>query len=150
MPTQNFTNCCADDSPTISGMLSVFDKLLQLPHSLTSQQQRDEWSAFQRRIPSLPTNPTATSILPARVVSSGIHNSEGPELCVNDAPHITAIPASNAAAVTRFTRTAYSPVASKLPPALTFHSQCRQSQAAPGPYRIRAGTMGSTQLRSQA
>jgi hypothetical protein len=32
---QNFTDCCADDSPTISGMMTLFEKLLALPPSLT-------------------------------------------------------------------------------------------------------------------
>ena len=141
VPSQNFTNCCADDAPTISGMLSVFEKLLQLPHTLTTQQQRDEWTVFQRRIPPLPVDPAAKSILPARVVSSGTHNSEGPELCVMPPP-MMADSDCNAAAATQFTRTACSPAASRSLLASTSHSLCPLSHAAPGPSRTRAGITG--------
>ena len=77
---QDFTNCCADDSPTISGMITLFEKLLSLPPALTTPQQRAAWAAFQPLIPSLPLNAAGTSIAPARVLSTGSHNNEGPEL----------------------------------------------------------------------
>ena len=78
---QNWTDCCADDAPTISGMLTLFEKLLALPPSLTTAAQRAAWGAFAtNRMPSLPLNPDGT-IAPARVLSAGgSHNGEGPEL----------------------------------------------------------------------
>jgi hypothetical protein len=77
---QNFTNCCADDSPTISGMQTLFSTLLALPPSLTTPEQRAQWQAFVPLIPELPTDAGRQNILPARVLSSSSHNSEGPEL----------------------------------------------------------------------
>jgi hypothetical protein len=76
-----FTNCCEDDAPTISGMVTLFEKLLQLPvPALATQAQHDAWAAFVPLIPDLPLTPDGSSIAPARVLSSGKHNSEGPEL----------------------------------------------------------------------
>jgi len=75
-----YNNCCEDDSPTISAMVTLFTKLLQLPDSLTTAQQRSKWSDFLTNlVPSLPLSPEGV-ILPARVLSSGTHNGEGPEL----------------------------------------------------------------------
>jgi len=78
--TQSFQNCCADDSPTVSGMITLFNTLLSLPHTITTPAQRAEWEAFLPLIPELPVDAGNTTILPARVISSGSHNSEGPEL----------------------------------------------------------------------
>ena len=75
-----FVNCCADDAPTVSAMMSLFERLLALPPSLTSAQQRAEWAAFTSIMPRLPMNADNRTIAPARVLSSGSHNSEGPEL----------------------------------------------------------------------
>jgi hypothetical protein len=73
-----FVNCCSDDSPTISGMIVLFERLLQLPPSVTSAAQRSSWREFSQKIPELPV---ADSIIqPARILSSGKHNDEGPEL----------------------------------------------------------------------
>jgi len=79
---QTWTNCCADDSPTISGMMTLFEKLRALPAGLTTPAQRAAWDDFAtRRMPALPTTGgPAPVIAPARVLSSGTHNSEGPEL----------------------------------------------------------------------
>lgn len=76
-----FTNCCSDDSPTISGMLTLFEKLLALPvPALATPAQHAAWAAFAPLIPALPLTPDGASIAAARVLSSGKHNSEGPEL----------------------------------------------------------------------
>lgn len=77
-----WTNCCENDSPTISGMMTLFEKLQALPAQLTTPAQRAAWADFAaRRMPALPTSGGASAvILPAAVVSSGSHNSEGPEL----------------------------------------------------------------------
>jgi hypothetical protein len=76
---QNFTNCCADDAPTISGMLGLFQRLLALPPALATPAQRAAWAAFAPAIPDLPLTADGT-IAPARVLSSPSHNNEGPEL----------------------------------------------------------------------
>ena len=74
-------NCCEDDSPTISGMMTVFEKLLALPPALTTPQQVAAWEEFATlRMPLLPLMPDGT-IAPARVLSTGgSHNGEGPTL----------------------------------------------------------------------
>ena len=77
---QNFTNCCADDAPTISGMIGLFEKLLALPAALTTPAQRAAWAAFVPQIPRLPLTADGATIAAARVISDGSHNSEGPEL----------------------------------------------------------------------
>jgi len=78
---QTFDNCCADDAPTISGMLTLFEKLLALPEALSTPAQRAAWSEFASvRMPALPLTPQGT-IAPARILSSGPpRNGEGPEL----------------------------------------------------------------------
>jgi hypothetical protein len=76
-----FTNCCADDAPTISGMMTLFEKLLALPPSLTTPAQRAAWQSFVADlIPALPLSADNATIAPARILSSGTHNDEGPEL----------------------------------------------------------------------
>ena len=75
--SQSFTNCCSDDAPTISGMITLFEKLAQLPASVTTPEQRAAWAAFTPTIPLLPVDADKV-ILPARILSTGTHNSEGP------------------------------------------------------------------------
>jgi hypothetical protein len=78
--TQQFTNCCSDDSPTISGMYTLFEKLLQLPPTVSTPAQRAAWSNFFTR-PLIPELPVVNDIIiPARILQNGGHNSEGPEL----------------------------------------------------------------------
>jgi hypothetical protein len=53
--TKNWTNCCQNDSPTITGMLTLFEKLRALPPSLTTPAQRAAWDEFATlRMPELP------------------------------------------------------------------------------------------------
>jgi hypothetical protein len=73
-------NCCVDDMPTLSGIYSLLEKLLQLPGNLTTPQQRSEWSTFLSSLPALPLTPDGTKLAAARVISTGVHNSETPEL----------------------------------------------------------------------
>jgi hypothetical protein len=80
VPSQQFTNCPADDSPTISGMLGLFEKLLALPPALTTPAQRAAWAAFVPQLPRLPLSADGAVIAPARVLVNGGHNDEGPEL----------------------------------------------------------------------
>jgi hypothetical protein len=80
---QNWTICCADDAPTISGMMTLFEKLNALPPSVTTAAQRAAWADFATaRMPALPLSPNGTTVVPARVLSSGTHNGEGPTLYV--------------------------------------------------------------------
>ena len=79
--TQAFENCCSNDSPTVSGMIGLFDKLLALPPGLATPQQVTDWTTFQRQLmPRLPVTADGLSIAAAEVISTGKHNSEGPEL----------------------------------------------------------------------
>lgn len=75
-----WVNCCSDDAPTISGMMTLFEKLLALPDAYTTAAQRAAWAAFMSKMPQLPVNPATKVIQPARVVQNGPHNSEGPEI----------------------------------------------------------------------
>ena len=85
--SERFTDaCCADDTPTVSAMLSLFPRLLALPPALTTPAQRAAWEAFAAIMPALPLSPDGGSIVPARVLSNGGHNGEGPELYVSH-PH---------------------------------------------------------------
>ena len=80
--TRGWTNCCEDDSPTISGMMTLFEKLRALPPALATPAQRAAWDAFATlRMPALPLEADGT-VAPARVLSSGTHNGEGPTLYV--------------------------------------------------------------------
>jgi len=79
-PSQSFVNCCANDSPTISGMMTLFEKLLQLPPDIVTPQETAAWKAFRDNLlPALPLD-AAGNIAPAKILSTGSHNSEGPEL----------------------------------------------------------------------
>ena len=77
---QKYVDCCSDDAPSISGMLTLFEKLLQLPAALTTAQQRAAWQLFSdARMPALPLSADGTRIVPARILNSG-STGEGPEL----------------------------------------------------------------------
>lgn len=79
--SQKFVDCCADDTPTVSGMGAVFEKLLALPLGVLSPARRAAYAAFAPRIPELPlsTGLNGTVIAPGRVLSDRRHNHEGPE-----------------------------------------------------------------------
>ena len=77
--TASFENCCSNDAPTVSAMHALFDKLLALPPTVTTPAQRTQWAAFSQILPILAVNASSNVILPAAQVSSGRHNSEGPE-----------------------------------------------------------------------
>ena len=75
--SRSFVDCCSDDSPSISGMLTLFEKLLQLPAALTTPEQRAQWAQYSAvRMPALPLSPDGTTIVPARILNSG-GNGEG-------------------------------------------------------------------------
>lgn len=73
-------NCCADDLPTVAGMIVLAEKLLKLPADVTTPAQRAQWTEFQSMLQPLPLTTDGTKYSPARIVSSGVHNSETPEL----------------------------------------------------------------------
>ena len=79
-PSAGFSNCCEDDMPTVSAMHALFDRLISLPESITTPEQRAAWSAFAAIMPDLPLSADGRTYAAARVVSSGSHNNEGPEL----------------------------------------------------------------------
>jgi hypothetical protein len=79
--SQKFVDCCADDTPTVSGMMTLFEKLLALPQVALPPARRAAYAAFAPRIPELPVadGPNGTVIAPGRVLSDRRHNHEGPE-----------------------------------------------------------------------
>ncbi len=80
-PSQTFVNCCVNDAPTISGMMTLFEKLLQLPAGMATPEQTASWQHFRDSLlPPLPLDPTGSTIAAAQTVSPGGHNSEGPEI----------------------------------------------------------------------
>ena len=61
-------------------MYTLFEKLLQLPPTVSTPAQRAAWSNFFTR-PLIPELPVVNGlIVPARILQNGGHNSEGPEL----------------------------------------------------------------------
>jgi len=78
--TNTYVNCCEDDSPTVSAMHALAERLLALPPSVTTPAQRAAWGAWAAILPELPVAADGSTVLPARVVSSPSHNNEGPEL----------------------------------------------------------------------
>lgn len=78
--TGQFVDCCADDTPSISGMLTLFEKLLALPPGVATPAQAAAWRAFSdARMPALPLTQDGSRIAAARVLNSG-STGEGPEL----------------------------------------------------------------------
>ena len=59
-------------------MMTLFEKLLQLPASLMTPAQRASYEAFVPTMPDLPL--VGKVIQPARIKQNGPHNSEGPEV----------------------------------------------------------------------
>ena len=79
-----WVNCCENDSPTITGMMILFEKLLSLPPGLATPAQTAAWTNFRTNLmPKLPITTTSKggpTIALAEVVSKGVHNAEGPTL----------------------------------------------------------------------
>jgi len=87
----------ANPTPDIAGLMSVIPRLLALPHEMTTQQQRDNWTRVLRDLPPLPMGKTVkgktppfgegdadgtTVILPSEKYGK-TENSENPELYVS-------------------------------------------------------------------
>ena len=70
-----------DPLPVVVGLQTVLTRLLELPESLTSQEQRDRWKRFCSELPEIPFGEENGSkwIKPARTYSH-LKNSENPEL----------------------------------------------------------------------
>ena len=84
---KNFSaNCCQDDTPTVSGMITVFEKLAQLaalPGSPVTPEQRGRWAAFSAIMPQIAVNATTNTMRFARVEAGGAYIpsiGEGAEL----------------------------------------------------------------------
>lgn len=79
VPSQQFVNCCENDAPTVSAMLALMERLLQLPPSVATPTQLAAWAAFLAIAPQLPLAPApgGSVIAAASVISNGTHNSEG-------------------------------------------------------------------------
>ena len=78
-----FEDCCSDDAPSISGMLTLFEKLLQLPPAIATAEQRARWHEFSElRMPALPLAADGSGgVAAARVLNRGGSGSgEGPTL----------------------------------------------------------------------
>lgn len=67
--------------PTVVGLRTILPRLLQLPQSLTTAEQRQRWNRFLSELPEVPTGEDAGKkwIKPAEVYSDQ-RNSENPEL----------------------------------------------------------------------
>ena len=78
--SESWTPCVADDSPTISGMMTLFEKVLALPPALVPPASRARYASFVSMIPDLPLNADGTIALARVNQNSGSHNNEGPEL----------------------------------------------------------------------
>ena len=78
--SSSWTPCCADDSPSISGMMTLFEKVLALPPALVPAGSRATWASFLPMIPDLPLEADGTIALARVNQNDGDHNNEGPEL----------------------------------------------------------------------
>eukprot|EP00948_MAST-09A_sp_MAST-9A-sp1_P003145 g3145.t1 len=50
----NTTNCPSNDAPTVSALLTLTERALQLPKSLVSSEQRTKWLTLQNHLPTIP------------------------------------------------------------------------------------------------
>jgi len=72
---------CTNPMPELAGLHALTARLLALPESLTSPEQRRFWAAFQQKLPPLPTRKVGeeTALAPAERFANK-RNSENPEL----------------------------------------------------------------------
>ncbi|MGL4943454.1 MAG: DUF5703 domain-containing protein [Thermoguttaceae bacterium] len=73
---------CTNPMPEVAGLRAVIARLLSLPESLTSKEQREFWLALQRKIPELPatTSPDGKPALAPAERFAQKCNVENPEL----------------------------------------------------------------------
>jgi len=78
----NANNCATNDAPTIAGLLAVLPKLLALPTSFTTQDQRTFWQTYLNKIPPLPTvgSGSTLALAPCQKCPPSTSNSENAEL----------------------------------------------------------------------
>ncbi|KAF4652351.1 hypothetical protein FOL47_011137 [Perkinsus chesapeaki] len=76
-------NCTKNDQPTISGLWAVVTRLLRLPASLTTPDQRAKWEALLSALPAIPTTKSSeggTKLAPCEVCSPVALNAENADL----------------------------------------------------------------------
>jgi hypothetical protein len=72
---------CTNPTPELAGLHAVTARLLRLPENLTTSEQREYWTALQKRLPPLPTRKVDESLAlaPAERFANK-RNIENPEL----------------------------------------------------------------------
>ena len=81
-----WSDCVIDDLPNIAAVTALTKSLLDLPDDsgLITTDQRSRYEALAAILPPLPTVNSSSAggliFTPARVLSSGTHNSEVPEV----------------------------------------------------------------------
>lgn len=71
-------DCVTNDAPTIAGLMSVLERLLALPPSLTTAAQRASWAVLAAKVPPLPTQHGI--LWPGEKLPAHTTNSENVEL----------------------------------------------------------------------
>ena len=72
---------CTDPMPELSGLIAITSRLLALPESLTTPEQRMYWNTFAAKLPALPARdvPQGKALAPAGKFAAK-RNCENPEL----------------------------------------------------------------------
>jgi len=76
------SNCATNDAPTIAGLLAVIPKLLALPTSITTADQRSFWTTLLNKVPPLPTvgSGSTLALAPCQKCPPTTSNVENAEL----------------------------------------------------------------------
>lgn len=78
------SNCVVNDHPTVAALHVLLERVLALPTTITTEDQRNDWAAMQATLPAVPliTENGFLSVSPyaSYPVNGGLHNSETPEL----------------------------------------------------------------------
>lgn len=72
---------CTNPMPEVAGLEAITERLLALPHTITTVAARQQWQTFQSKIPTLPTHEVdgQTTLAPADSFANK-RNVENPEL----------------------------------------------------------------------
>lgn len=75
------SECVTNDTPTVAGLISVLNSLLQLPTSVVPAGSQDSWKKMLSTVPPVPmTNTTPPAVAPGEKLPSHTSNVENPEL----------------------------------------------------------------------
>jgi len=76
------SNCATNDAPTIAALLSVIPKLLALPTTFTTTDQRSFWTTLLNKVPPLPTvgSGSTLALAPCQKCPPSTSNVENAEL----------------------------------------------------------------------